>query len=168
MDRVIVIGRPGSGKSTFARKLSEITKLNLIYLDMLFWNSDKTHVERDVFDTRLDEELKKEKWIIDGNYIRTLKRRLEKCDTVFFFDVPIKESIDGINNRVGKKREDMPWIEDKFDDEFKDYVISFDKEQKDEILQMLNDHINDKQIYIFHNQKESNEYIEKYELVNND
>lgn len=43
--KAIVIGCPGSGKSTFAKKLSKYTKTPLCYLDQLNWNADKTAVQ---------------------------------------------------------------------------------------------------------------------------
>ena len=54
MKKVIVIGGSGSGKSTFARKLRDVVGLPLYHLDNVFWNPDKTHVSREVFDRRLD------------------------------------------------------------------------------------------------------------------
>ena len=68
MKRVIVIGCPGSGKSTFSRALHDVTGLPIHYLDMMYWNSDRTVVEKTVFIRRLNEALDKEEWIIDGNY----------------------------------------------------------------------------------------------------
>lgn len=43
MKKLIVIGSPGAGKSTFARKLRDVTGLPLFYLDMLWHKSDKTN-----------------------------------------------------------------------------------------------------------------------------
>jgi len=37
MKRVMVIGCCGAGKSTFSRKLAEITKLETIHLDQYYW-----------------------------------------------------------------------------------------------------------------------------------
>ena len=72
MKKIIVIGCPGSGKSTFSRKLSKKTGLPLIHLDMLFWNSDKTTVDKITFIKRLENALGGEEWIIDGNYSSTI------------------------------------------------------------------------------------------------
>ncbi len=77
MKKVLIIGCPGSGKSTFARKLHEITSIPLYYLDMIYRNADKTTVPHDIFDSRLDDILQKPTWIIDGNFSRTLKKRLD-------------------------------------------------------------------------------------------
>ena len=57
MEKVIIIGCPGSGKSTFGRKLKRITGLPLFHLDMMFWNEDKTTVSKEVFTARLREAM---------------------------------------------------------------------------------------------------------------
>ena len=75
MEKIIVIGGSGSGKSTFARKLRDITALPLYHLDNVFWNEDKTHVSREVFDRRLDVILGYDRYIIDGEYGRTIEHR---------------------------------------------------------------------------------------------
>lgn len=48
--KIIVIGCPGSGKSTFSKKLHAITGLPLFHLDNINWNSDKSHISREEFD----------------------------------------------------------------------------------------------------------------------
>lgn len=55
--RAMVIGCPGSGKSTFSRALHRITGLPLHHLDMLNWNQDGTTVPKDVFIQRLQDVL---------------------------------------------------------------------------------------------------------------
>ncbi len=70
--RILVIGSPGSGKSTFSRKLRDRTVLPLYYLDRIFHNSDRTTVTREKFDLQLSPILALDQWIIDGNYQRTL------------------------------------------------------------------------------------------------
>lgn len=85
MRKIIVIGCPGAGKSTFARRLRDKTGIPLYYLDMLWHKPDKTNITREEFDAGLNGIMKNEAWIIDGNYLRTLEVRLQNCDTVFFF-----------------------------------------------------------------------------------
>ena len=64
--KAIVIGCPGSGKTTFANKLSEKTKTELFYLDAVWHLPDRNHIPREEFDRRLAEILENESWIIDG------------------------------------------------------------------------------------------------------
>ena len=71
MKKIIVIGSPGAGKSTFARKLREKTGIPLYYLDMLWHKPDRTNVSQEEFDAGLDSILCQDEWIIDGNYLRT-------------------------------------------------------------------------------------------------
>lgn len=84
MKKIIVIGCPGSGKSTFSKALHNITNIPLYHLDMMYWNTDRTTVEQSVFLNRLSNILNKSQWIIDGNYQSTLELRIKVCDTVVF------------------------------------------------------------------------------------
>ena len=68
MKKVIVIGCPGSGKTTFAEKLNKCTGLPLYYLDAIWHKPDKTHISRDEFDERISDIFNTSEWIIDGNY----------------------------------------------------------------------------------------------------
>ena len=88
-NRAIVVGCPGAGKSTFARAPRDQTHLPLYYLDMLWHKPDKTTISREEFDRRLKAIMAKDKWIIDGNYGRTLEPRFQACDTVFLLDLPV-------------------------------------------------------------------------------
>lgn len=86
MKRILVIGNAGSGKTTFAQALAQKLNLPLIHLDQLFWLTDWEQREQAEFDQLLLNELKKEAWVMDGNYARTLPFRIEYADTVIFLD----------------------------------------------------------------------------------
>ena len=58
MKRIIVIGSPGAGKSTFARQLRDVTGLPLYYLDMIWHLPDRTTITKDEFDQKLMDILK--------------------------------------------------------------------------------------------------------------
>lgn len=135
--KILVIGCPGSGKSTFARKLRDVTGLPLYYLDMVFHRPDRSTASRAEFDAALAEILAKDEWIIDGNYLRTLPRRLRACGLVFFFDLPVDDCLHGAASRIGKPREDLPWVETEFDAEFLQYIKDFPKDQLPEIKRLL-------------------------------
>lgn len=160
MDKIIVIGCPGAGKSTFSRALRDKTRLPLYYLDMLWHKPDKTNVTREEFDSALVEIMKNDKWIIDGNYNRTLEMRMQKCDTVFLLDFPTEICLSGVESRIGKKREEMPWVEEEFDPEFKKWIIDFKTEKLPYIYDLFEKY-NYKNIVIFNTREELNDYIER-------
>ena len=135
--RILIVGCPGSGKSTFARRLAECTGLKLVHLDMLFWNADKTTVSQEIFIRRLADEMKGDQWIIDGNYASTLRMRLEACDLVYFLDYPLELCLEGIRARRGTKRTDMPWIESEEDGDLISFVRSFSEEVRPHMLALF-------------------------------
>lgn len=153
--RAIVIGCPGSGKSTFSRKLRDITGLPLYYLDLLWHKPDRTNVTREIFDERLHEILVRERWIIDGNYLRTLETRLQFCDAVFLLDYPLEVCLAGAESRIGKKREDLPWVETEFDGEFRQWILDFSEQQLPEIYALLEQYREGKHIFIFRSRQEA-------------
>lgn len=161
MQKIIVIGCPGSGKSTFARALSELTGLPLVHLDMLNWNADKTTVPKEVFRQRLREVLEKDAWIIDGNYGSTIELRLQHCDTVFFLDLPTEVCVEGVRARFGRPREDMPWVETEPDEEFMRFIVrDFPTEKRPQIL-ALRETYGDKEWITFRSRAEADGYLQK-------
>ena len=161
MKKILVIGCPGSGKSTFSRKLHVCTGLPLCHLDLLYWNEDKTTVEKEVFLGRLRQVLRGETWIIDGNYASTLPLRLEFCDTVMFLDYPAELCLQGIAERRGKPRADMPWVETEVEDEeFLSFVRNFSVQTRPKLLKLLEEQ-GDKEIYTFKNRQEAEDFLTK-------
>ena len=158
MKKVIIIGCPGSGKSTFARALKEKTGLPLYYLDMLYWNTDKTTVSKEVFRERLRKVLSEDEWIIDGNYGSTMEIRMAECDTVFFLDYSTDICISGIRDRMDKTRPDMPWIETEENPEFLEFIRNYNTESRPEVLELLNKY-NEKNIIIFNNRDDADAYL---------
>ena len=158
MNKVIVIGCTGAGKSTFSRKLAAKTGLPLYYLDMIWHRPDRTVAGRDEFDKRLAEIMAEDRWILDGNYARTLPLRLEQCDTVFFFDLPLEVCIEGAKSRLGKERVDMPWTDNELDPEFLQWIIDFPRDIVPEINRQLSDF--DKALIRFSSRTEADSFID--------
>ena len=159
MKKVIVIGCPGSGKSTFSRALHQKTGIPLYHLDMMYWNADKTTVEKSVFLERLSVALARDAWIIDGNYASTMERRLTACDTVIFLDYPLSVCLDGIRERRGKPRGDMPWVEQGEDVEFVEFIKSYNKQQRPAVLALLEKY-RDKSVIVFENRAQADAFLE--------
>lgn len=162
MNKIIVIGCPGSGKSTFSKKLSQKINVPLYHLDMMKWNSDATVVSQEVFESRLNEVLQKNQWIIDGNYGGTMKRRMECCDSIIFLDYSVETCLAGVMERRGKKRSDLPWIEpaDEVDAAFIQFIKAYPTQSRPQVLYLLNQ-FSDRNIIIFKNRMEAEQYLLK-------
>lgn len=163
MKRVIVIGCPGSGKTTFAEKLRDKTGIPLFYLDAIWHKPDRTHISREEYDKRLSEILALDFWIIDGNYSRTVERRLEACDTVFLFDLPVEVCLDGAISRLGKERYDVPWIDTELDPKFKQEIEDFPNKNLPAIYTLLKKHQDGKSITVFRSREEADRVIDSIE-----
>ena len=159
MKKVIVIGCPGSGKTTFAEKLNESTGLPLYYLDAIWHKPDKTHIPRDEFDQRISEIFATPEWIIDGNYNRTIEMRLKECDTVILFDLPTAVCLQGATERIGIGRYDLPWLEKELDPEFESFIKDFSANSLPKIYTLIEKYKQDKNIIIFKSRKEADDFI---------
>ena len=135
--KIIVLGCPGSGKSTLSEKLRGVTGLPLFHLDAIWWNPDRSHISREEFDQKLDAILRTDKWIIDGDYSRTYEIRFQSCDTVLFLDYSMEECMSGIKERIGKVRADMPWTEQELDPELVKLVEDYPKANRPVILSLF-------------------------------
>lgn len=160
MEKIIVIGCPGSGKSTFSAALNKITGIPLIHLDMLYWNKDKTTVEKAVFMERLSKVLQTQSFIIDGNYASTMELRIIKSDTVIFLDYPKEVCLQGVAERMGKPRSDMPWVETEIDKEFIEFIKKYNEQCKPQVEMLLEKYSN-KKIIILKSRAEADLFLSK-------
>lgn len=159
MKKVIVIGCPGSGKTTFAEKLRDKIGLPLYYLDAIWHKPDRTHISREEFDARMAEILPLDEWIIDGNYSRTIERRITECDTVFLFDLPTEVCLEGAISRIGKGRYEMPWIETELDPQFKKEIEEFPVKNLPAIHELIEKYKDGRTVVIFRSREQADEFL---------
>jgi adenylate kinase family enzyme len=112
MKKILVLGRPGSGKTTFADALGKKLNLPVYHLDAFYWNEywqEKPHQEYLNASYALAD---KKEWIIEGNATKTLNYRLQKADLVVYLDFPLwlcfKQAIKRQWYYYGKDLPDMP------------------------------------------------------------
>ena len=168
MQRILLIGSAGAGKTTFAQQLAQKLRLPLVHLDHLYWRGDWEHLSRDEFDALLQIELEKPQWIIDGNFNRTIAHRLQYCDTVFFFDFPTVTCLAGITKRtftnLGKVRSDMGGnCVEHFDSQkisLYRNVLSFNKQHRQDYYRLLN-RAENVRVVIFKNRRQAKAFLQK-------
>lgn len=159
MQKILVIGCPGAGKSTLARSLRDRTGLPLVYLDCLWHRPDGSHVTREAFDRALQEQLARPEWIIDGNYLRTMEPRMAACDTIFLLDYPLDVCLAGAQSRIGTRREDLPWVEEAFDPEFRQWILDFGRDQLPRVYQLLGQYAPGREVHIFRSREQAGCYL---------
>ena len=164
MDRVIIIGCGGAGKSTLARKLGEKTGLPVVHLDQIWWSPGNwQHMERPEFEALLMAEMEKPQWILDGNFRRTLEMRLEKCDTVIYLDFPrlvcLKNWMGRVIKNWGHARIDMAeGCTERFDPEFALWIWNFNKNYRARFYELLNN-LAGKQVIILKSRREVEKFL---------
>ena len=103
------------------------------------------------------EILEKKTWIIDGNYVSSLEKRLKYCDTVFYFCFSTEECLAGARRRIGTVREDLPWSETELDPVFAEYIRTFHEKITPKTEKLLEK--TTAQVIRFYDREEENKYI---------
>lgn len=130
MERVLVLGSPGAGKSTFARALAQRAGLPLIHLDAEYHLPGWVEPNEDTWLARLETLVSAERWIIDGNYGGSMSFRLARADTAILLDYPSWLCLWRVTKRIvtlhGTVRPDAPpGCPERFDWAFLRYVSAF-------------------------------------------
>lgn len=166
MQRILVMGSSGSGKSTFAQRLSEITGIPVVSLDALFWKPGWMPSEAAEFEAHATQAANHPRWIMDGNYTASgageLRRRV--ADAVFWFDLPRRTCIAGILTRIatsyGKVRPEMaPGCPEKIDLEFLRYVWSYRRLQRPKLLEYFEGLRPDQALISFTTRAQADQYL---------
>lgn len=163
MERVMIIGCGGAGKSTLARKLGEKTGLPVVHLDKLFWRPGWVSISQTEYDVLHRQELAKERWIIDGNFDRTIPERLARCDTVIYLDFSRLACLLGVCKRIlttyGTVRPDMgEGCPERFDWEFLCWVWNFNKNKRARNYRLLSE-VEGVDIIILKNRRQVERYL---------
>lgn len=166
MQKVVVIGCPGSGKTFFSRKLSDKSKLPLIHLDTIYHDLTHNYYEdKDSWRLRMNEVVKAPRWIIEGNYKSTFDIRFKAADTIILLDYPRRVYFKRVLMRrieySNKRRAEMPesWNE-KIELDFIKFILRYKKIERPKVLKLLKKYESDKNVIILHNDKEAKVFIE--------
>ncbi|HEX9059788.1 MAG TPA: DNA topology modulation protein [Clostridia bacterium] len=169
MKKIMIIGSGGAGKSTLARELGKILKIEVFHLDSIHWNPGWVETPFSEWKMIIDTLVKKEEWIIDGNYgDSTMKTRLQAADTIIFMDLPRVVCLFRIIKRriqnIGKVRPDMgKGCPEKIDWSFIKWIWTYPESKRPEILNKIKKYSEGKKVILLHNSKEVNQFIKRLE-----
>lgn len=165
----MIIGCGGSGKSTLAKQIRHMIGLELIHLDQVFYKPGWVELEKVEWIEKNIELLKKEEWIIDGNYGSTMGMRLEKADTIIFMDTPTHLRLLRVLKRgiqyFGKTRPDMASnCPERISLEFLLYILFYNKTRRPNILKKIKFYEKEKQVFTLKNKKDINSFLQNLKL----
>lgn len=152
MNRILILGSCGAGKSTFARKLHQKTGLPLVHLDQHYhlpnWEEPSTADWR----ATVQELVQPSQWIIDGNYGSSIDLTFGAADTVLYLDASTPTCLWRVLKRTwtyhGKVRPDMPeGCKERFTLEFLHYVATFNLVKRPGLLKRLEAFEGEKMIF---------------------
>ena len=166
MQRVLVIGISGAGKSTFSRALAARTGLPLIHLDTEFWQPGWKITPRQEWRAKVAQLVERESWIMDGNYGSSLDLRLPRADTVLWFDYPrhvcLRRVFWRIATTYGRVREDLaPGCPEQLDPEFLRFVWDFNTKSRPQIVAMLAEHGQHVQPIVFRRDRDVARFLDR-------
>lgn len=168
INRISIIGGPGTGKTTLADKLGKKLHIPVYHLDGIHHLENWVPRDKEERDKMILEIAKKEKWIMDGTYKSTLEERVKKSDMIIFLKYSKFSRIKGIMERYlknrNKEKPEIPGCKEKMNKEFFKFTFCWDKTNRN-IVQEILENYKDKEIYIFRNRKQLHKwYREVYVL----
>jgi adenylate kinase family enzyme len=137
VQRVVILGPSGAGKTELAHRLSERTGIPVVHLDRIFWRAGWTPAPRDEARAELERVVAGDRWILDGDFRDAGDRRFERADTVIFLDLPRWLCLWRVLwRRVrdrGKERPDLPAPE-AFDWSLLRWIWSYRRNERPSVL----------------------------------
>lgn len=164
-NKISIVGGSGSGKSTLCRILSQELNLPAIHLDALNFSTNWVQNDISKRNSKILEKISEKKWIIDGNYDKTLQERFDNADLIIFLDYSTLALIKGVSQRFislpYKEKPEVPGCKERLNFKFFKYVISFNKKRRPIILEKLENIPKDK-VLIFNKRKDLNNWLIKF------
>lgn len=165
MKTIMILGCPGAGKSTLAKRLSEILHIPAIHLDAHFWLPGWVEMPREKWQAKHEDLIAGDSWIIDGHYSRTMDNRFANADTVIYLEFPTAICLYRIIKRRfqyhGKTRPDMAYgCPEKLDWEFLSYVLTFNRKKAPFIKNRISN-LSGKNIIVLKNRRQVDEFMKR-------
>ena len=167
MKRVMIIGQPGTGKSTLARSLGERIGLPVVHIDLIHWKSGWVERDRDEKTKLCLEVHARDEWIFEGGHSTTWPDRLDRCDTLIWLDFPVWLRTWRVLKRTirdyGKSRVDLPDnCPEQFDFEFYRFIWRTNKHSRQNIQSLFEKAPSDKSKFKLSSSSEVRKFLDTF------
>jgi adenylate kinase family enzyme len=164
MNRILVLGSSGAGKSTFARGLGAALDIEVIHLDSYFWEPNWQATPDELWETKLRALLMRPAWVMDGNYLSSLELRLEYADTLVFIDynrlVCLWRCIKRFAAYRGENQPELaPGCYEKIDWEFFKWIWDYPRDKRPRVMEVLDRYADSVQIIHLKGDREVRAFI---------
>ena len=166
MNRVLIIGCPGAGKSTLALRLGQVTGLPVVHLDAHYWKPGWVETPREQWVQKVSDLVTGERWIIDGNCLGTIDQRLSAADTVVFLEAPRWLCLWRVLRRwrqyAGRTRPDMgPQCAEKMDLEFVRWIWDFPDHSRPKVIDSIRRNRNGRAMHVLRTTREVRRFLSR-------
>ena len=165
INRISVIGGSGSGKSTLTNVLSKELNIPAVHLDSINYNANWIEIDKNERDSIISLKADEQRWIIDGNYNKTLKERLDRADLIIWLDYSSFAHLKGVIKRIvknyNKEKPDIPGCKERFDFTFIKYVATYNRKKRPKVVELIKNIPNEK-LLVFKKQKDLNKWLESF------
>ncbi len=156
MQRVLIVGPGGAGKSWLAKRIAARTGLPLVHLDREFWHPGWVETAKPVWRARVQALAAGERWVMDGNYGGTLALRMERADTIIFLDVSRWTSLAGVLRRrflAGPRDDIAEGCPERLDLTFLRWLWAYHDHHRPGVLAQLGDHGYGRTVVVLHDRQ---------------
>jgi adenylate kinase family enzyme len=168
MKKILVIGPGGAGKSTLANQLGRLLEIEVLHLDQIYWHPGWVEMPKAEWLRTIEGLLRRDAWIMDGNYSGSLEIRFAACDTVIFMDLQRVRCMCRVLKRRlthwNKSRPDMAdGCPERLTLEFVWWIWNYTRRTKPKVVRMIESHAGEKKIVWLRSSSEVERWLKKIE-----
>lgn len=165
-DRIMIVGCPGSGKTTFAVELGEILEREVVHLDKLLWLPNWQMMEYEERRKIHNHVISGDRWIVDGMWRSHVAERIERATLVYFLDYPRRISMwRALVRRIrfgGKQRFDIAdGCKEQLDSYFINYIKNFRRDVRPYLVSQLECNKDHLEVITFTHPRQAKRYLKQ-------